>query len=33
MNALDVEEILKTFRIVVDTREQATPKANYKKIN
>ena len=30
MNALDVEEILKTFRIVVDTREQATPKANHR---
>lgn len=30
MNALDVEEILKTFRIIVDTREQATPKANHR---
>ena len=30
MNALDIEEILKTFRIVVDTREQATPKATHR---
>lgn len=30
MDALDVEEVLKTFRIIVDTREQATPKANHR---
>ena len=30
MNALDVEEVLKTFRIIVDTREQATPKAKHR---
>ena len=30
MDALDVEEILKSFRIIVDTREQATPKAKHR---
>ena len=30
MHALDVEEILKTFRIIVDTREQETPKAQHR---
>lgn len=27
MEAFEIEEVLKTFRVVVDTREQATPRA------
>lgn len=30
MNALEIEGILKTFRIIVDTREQVTPKSSHR---